>query len=244
MPRVLFRLHGRLQDFLPRHRRGRPVVCAFRGPQTVKHLLEGLDVPHPEVGWVQQNGRRVNLNTIPQDGDVLEVFPWLDGSLPLEGPPRFALDGHLGRLAAYLRMLGVDTWYAREVEDADLVNLAVAEGRIILTRDRDLLKRKAVRYGYWLRALTPREQLYEVVQRFALQRVAQPFHRCLACNAPLEPVSKAAVWAQLEPLTRRYYDEFHRCPACGRVYWKGSHYERMARLVEEVLGPDGVQEEG
>ncbi len=235
MPQVTFHLHGRLQDFLPAARRGAPVVCVFRGPQSVKHLLESLDVPHPEVGKVHCNGRAVGLAYLPADGEVLHIYPWPDGSVPPQRPPRFVLDGHLGRLAAYLRMLGLDTWYQPCVEDHILAQVAAEQARVLLTRDRGLLKRRIVRYGYWVRALYPHAQLHEVVQRFALRDVVRPFHRCLACNGRLEPVTKEEVLEHLEPLTRKYYDEFHRCRDCGRVYWKGSHYRRMLRLIQEVL---------
>lgn len=233
---VVFVLHDRLQDFLPPSQRGHPIPCAFRGPQSLKHLLESLDVPHPEVGEVRCDGRQVGLDYLPADGEVFEVFPWPDGGLPLPTPPRFVLDGHLGRLAAYLRLLGLDTWYTPQADDATLARIAAQEERVLLTRDRDLLKRRQVRYGYWVRALQPRRQLAEVVQRFALRRYARPFHRCLACNGWLDPVPKAAVLDRLEPLTRRYYHEFRRCRQCGRVFWKGSHYRRLVRLLVEVLG--------
>ncbi len=233
MPQAVFHLHGSLQDFLPARRRGRAVVVTFRGPQSLKHLLESLDVPHPEVGRVSVNGRPAGLDYLVQDGDRIEVHPSPNGRPP--GEVRFALDGHLGRLAAYLRLLGFDTWYQPQVDDATLAEVAAQEGRILLTRDRGLLKRKVVRYGYWVRNLNPRAQLREVVTRFSLREAAQPFSRCLACNGPLVPVSKAEVWDRLEPLTQRYFDEFHRCPQCGRIYWKGSHYDRLQRLVDEIL---------
>lgn len=236
MPQARFRLYGPLEDFLPARQRGKILPVTFRGPQSVKHLLESLDVPHPEVGEVYVNGIPAHLDYLVQPGDFVEAHPSPNGLPPTEDI-RFALDGHLGRLAAYLRLLGFDTWYQPQVDDADLAQRAAAEERILLTRDRDLLKRKIVRYGYWVRHLDPEAQLREVVERFNLREHARPFQRCLACNGLLKPVPKAEILHLLEPLTKRYFDEFHRCEQCGRIYWQGSHYQRLLRLVNDILAP-------
>lgn len=222
---------GRLNDFLPRDQREQVIPIEFRERQSVKHLAESLGVPHPEIGEVQVNGQSEALNVITQDQDRVEIHPIPDGYLD---EPRFVLDIHLGRLTAYLRMLGFDCLYETEYDDAQLAEIAGGEKRILLTRDRRLLMRKAVTDGYCLRSLGSLEQLTEVVQRFALARRAMPFHRCLRCNHLLEPISKEAVLDRLQPLTRKYFDEFHICPACGQIYWKGSHYEKMEKLVEEI----------
>ncbi len=235
MPQAHFRLYGALEDFLPARRRGQVITLTFRGPQSLKHLLESLDVPHPEVGRVTANGAPVSLSYLVQAEDYIEAYPAPPGR-PAEGEVRFVLDGHLGRLAAYLRLLGYDTWYQPQADDATLARVAAEEGRVLLTRDRGLLKRKTVRWGYWVRHQDPLAQLREVVARFDLRRDARPFTRCLACNGLLEPVPKAVVLDQLEPLTRRYFHEFHRCTQCGRVYWKGSHYQRLRAIVDEILG--------
>jgi len=152
------------------------------------------------------------------------------------GEPRFVLDGHLGRLASHLRMLGLDCLYSSAFEDEELAQASAEEGRILLTRDRRLLMRKIVTQGYLLRSLDSDEQLCEVVKRYELWQWVKPFRRCLRCNHPLETVSKEAVLERLEPLTKRYFDEFRICPACDQVYWKGSHYERMLELIAQVAG--------
>ncbi len=205
----------------------------FRGRQSVKHLAESLGAPHPEIGRVQVNGRDEATGWITQDGDRVEVHP-IENGCPIE--PRFLLDCHLGRLNAHLRMLGFDCSYQNDYDDAMMTGIAQREARILLTRDRRLLMRKVIQHGYCLRSLEPLEQLTEVVQRFDLTDKIQPFHRCLRCNHPLEPVDKEAVIDRLEPLTKLYFDEFHICPACRQIYWKGSHYERMLKLVERIGG--------
>ncbi len=228
MKRAYFIFLRDLDYFLPLGKRKAAVECTFRGNQSVKHLIESLGVPHTEVGKILANGRLISLNHITRDGDQIEVHPPAPGC-PLE--PRFLLDNHLGKLAAYMRMLGFDCLYHNTYEDDELADLVHQEERILLSRDRRLLMRKVVVHGYCPRSLEPGEQLVEVVRRFDLAGKITPFRRCLRCNHPLEPVSKQAVLHRLEPLTKKYFDEFHLCPACNQVYWKGSHYERMQKLI-------------
>ncbi|HLE15399.1 MAG TPA: Mut7-C RNAse domain-containing protein [Anaerolineales bacterium] len=243
------RLHllGRLVVFLPTSKRSGQLALSFRDRPAVKHLLEAHGVPHTEVGQLRAGGERIDFSYLPQDGDLIEVFPaspgldelsglHRDGRLTIE--PRFLLDNHLGRLAALLRMLGFDCLYRNDYQDEYLAQIAASGERILLSRDRRLLMRKIVRYGYCLRSLAPGEQITEVLERFALAEHIHPFHRCLRCNTPLQAVEKSEILEKLKPLTQLYYDEFHRCPACGQVYWKGSHYERMVARLEQLLpGP-------
>lgn len=231
MSTASFLFLGRLKDFLPRDQRGQDILIPFRGRQSIKHLAESLGVPHPEIGQVQINGRAGTLGTITQDGDRVEVHPIPNGS-PLE--PRFLIDNHLGRLAAYLRILGFDCLYQSDYEDAEMADILQRDERILLSRDRRLLMRKVVAHGYCLRSLDSREQLVEVIERFDLEKSVTPFHRCVRCNHPLEPVSKETILDRLEPLTKQYFDEFHICPACSQIYWKGSHFERIQRWFKQM----------
>ena len=225
-----------LQPLLKRDLRGKPVNLKFQGPQSVKHLIESLGIPHTEIGPPAANGESIGLEYIVHDGDMIEVqtVPPVE----LDEEPRFVLDGHLGRLASHLRMLGLDCLYDNAYEDDELVRISVDEGRILLTRDRLLLMHKVITQGYLLRSLNSIEQLHEVVERFWLVKWVRPFQRCMNCNHLLEPVDKETVLEKLEPLTKKYYDEFKLCPACDQVYWKGSHYEKMSRLIESMAGQD------
>lgn len=229
MRRASFQFFGRLQDFLSKNQQGQTISVDFQGQQSVKHLAESLGVPHPEIGQVEVNGQTGALDQIAQDGDDVQLYPVPNGC-PIE--PRFVLDNHLGRLTAYLRMLGFDCMYRNDYADQELAETAQQEGRILLTRDRRLLMRKAVSYGYCLRSLDSLEQVREVILRFDLTNQSHPFHRCLRCNHALEPVAKEKVLDRLEPLTKLYFDEFQICPACQQIYWKGSHYEKMEKLVK------------
>jgi uncharacterized protein with PIN domain len=144
---------------------------------------------------------------------------------------RFVADVHLGKLARRLRLFGLDTAYRHDADDAALVDTADQERRILLTRDRALLKRRAVTHGYFIRETNPHGQLVEVLRRFGPLDV-QPFSRCLRCNDILRDAPKSTVDAVLLPRTRQHYDAFEICGGCGRVYWKGSHWKRLKQTID------------
>lgn len=237
------RFHGELNWFLGGAQRGATLPFPVGDRPAVKHPIETLGAPHPEVAGILVNGAAVGFGHRLEPGDAVEVFPQdaapPEAALllrpPLPRPARFALDTHLGRLAAYLRMLGVDTWYRNDAGDALLAAVAADEERVLLSRDRGLLKRSAVTWGYCPRSTDTRAQLLAVIARYQLQGELRPWQRCLRCNGELVPVEKAAVLDQLEPKTRLYYDEFRRCAGCGQVYWQGSHHTRMDAFLRDLL---------
>jgi uncharacterized protein with PIN domain len=244
MPRATFRFYEELNDFLPAARRKVDFEHEWRSPDSIKHLIEALGVPHTEVDLILVNGRSVDFAYHPRDGDRISVYPVFESlditpvthlrPQPLR-ETRFVLDGHLGRLAAYLRMLGFDTVWASQAEDETLAHVSHDEQRILLTRDRGLLKRSAVTHGYCVRADLPRDQLREVVARFDLKAAARPFTRCLACNDRLRSVPLNAVKDKVPPNVLRSQVDFWQCQGCGKVFWPGSHYRRMAQLLSEIL---------
>jgi uncharacterized protein with PIN domain len=229
---AIFVFFEQLNDFLAKPMRGTEVRTSCKGNPSVKHLIEALGVPHVEVGRVAVNGKAGGMGYRVQSGDRIEIHPPLPGLLV---EARFLLDNHLGRLAVYLRMLGFDSLYQSDYQDVQLAEIAAREVRILLTRDRRLLMRKAVKYGYCPRSLEPEMQLREVIHRFDLSSSILPFQRCLRCNGMLHPVSKAEVMDRLEPLTKKYYDTFAICPTCDQVFWQGSHYSRMTDLIQRIL---------
>jgi hypothetical protein len=151
--------------------------------------------------------------------------------------PRFVVDANLGQLARYLRLLGFDVVYRNDFTDREVARIASEEKRIVLTRDRALLQHKIITHGYFVRAVKPREQVREILARMDLYRELHPFTRCLRCNGELEDVDKQAVLHQLEPKTKKYYERFRRCKACGQAYWKGSHFNRMEKLCDYFMTP-------
>jgi uncharacterized protein len=232
-----FQFAPELCALLPRERRGGDFDYTFNGPQTIKHLVESVGIPHTEIGPLKANGEPVGSDYLVQLSDRIEIASPSEGNGGSSGSePRFVLDIHLGRLTAHLRMLGMDCFYPdREYSDLQLALASVEQERILLSRDRHLLMYKFITQGYLLRSLEPEEQLLEVVQRFSLRCWIRPFQRCLRCNHPLQPVSKAEVLHRLEPLTRLYFEEFSICTACDQVYWKGSHHEHMLALIERAV---------
>jgi hypothetical protein len=237
MPVAQFRFYGELNDFLPKEKRETLFIYPFEDHQSIKHLIEARGIPHPEVGLIWVNGSSRDLSSLIKEGDLVEVFPISQGTLNHDDfpqSPRFILDNHLGRLAAYLRMLGFDCLYRNDYEDEELAMVASQEGRILLTRDIRLLMRRTVRYGYWVRVKNPRLQIVEVLKRYRLFDEIVPFRRCLRCNGQLRLVPKEEVLDRLETLTRQYFDEFHLCPDCSQVYWKGSHWERMQKFIQNL----------
>jgi uncharacterized protein with PIN domain/sulfur carrier protein ThiS len=247
MDRAYFHFHGSLNDFLPRRQRQTVIERQFDWRASIKDMIESLGVPHAEISLIVVNGRSVGFDHIVQAGDKIDIYPCTEVvdvparvylRPPLPDEPGFVLDVHLGRLASYLRMMGFDTLYNNNSLDQDLALIAYREERILLTRDVGLLKRSIVIHGYYVRSTVPRQQIVEVLGRFDLMDKVKLFMRCLKCNGLLQRVEKAAIMHQILPETARYHDEFCQCQTCGQVYWKGSHYERMQRLIKEVLGKE------
>lgn len=229
-----FRFHDELNDLLrPDLRdRGFEWPCAERA--TAKHAIEALGVPHTEVGRVLVDGQLAGLGHLLRETDSLDVFP-AAATHPAAGDPapRFLADAHLGGLARRLRLLGFDTELARDAPDRSLADLADGDGRIVLSRDRELLKHRRVARGRYVRARTTEEQLREVVAHFGLRENVRQFSRCLECNAPLRPASLAEVADRLPPRVAADQTEFTLCTRCARVYWPGSHWQRLRAVVSE-----------
>lgn len=227
-----FHFHGEVNDFLPSSKRDLQFKQIVGVTDTVKHIVESLGVPHTEVGYITVNGKELPSSERLREEDDVEVFPHV---MPIFlAHARFVLDGHLGRLAAYLRMLGFDTWYDRWADDTQLAAVASGEQRLLLTRDVGLLKRREVQQEYCVRSHKPHDQLREISRRFALRSQFMPFRRCMDCNGPLCSVTKEEVADQLPPHTRETKNEFSRCQHCGKVFWRGSHYARMLGWIEEL----------
>jgi uncharacterized protein with PIN domain len=232
-----------LNDFLSTEKRNKLFTHKLQQSAGIKDIVESLGVPHTEVDVILVNDQSVDFRYRVHAGDIIRVYPVTDslGSVSiihlqadLPSEIRFILDAHLGRLAAYLRMLGFDSLYRNDYEDPVLADISVTEQRILLTCDRRLLMRKIISHGYFVRSRQPREQLREVMHHFSLISLMHPFTRCMYCNNPIQPVKKEAIQDRLQPRTLKYYDEFWQCPACRRIYWQGSHYQRMLKIIDEI----------
>ena len=240
-----FRFYEELNDFLPRERRKRDIPYRFKGKPSVKHAIEAHHVPHTEVDLIIVNGESVGFDHPLAAGNRVAVYPVFEGLdispiLKLRPAPlrntAFLLDVHLGKLAKLLRMLGFDAAFDWRLDDRGIIRRALAEHRIILTRDRRLLHARVVTHGCCIRSQDPTEQMGEVLRRFDLYRNVQPFTRCLTCNGLLGDVSKKEVLHLLEPKSQLYYDVFRRCGDCGQIYWKGSHFKGLEEQVRKLRG--------
>ena len=239
-----FRFYEELNDFLPPNRRKFAFDYAFNGTPSVKDSIEAIGVPHPEVDLILVDDVSVGFDHLLNGDERVAVYPMFErvDITPLTRlrpnplrEPRFVLDVHLGKLARYLRLLGFDTICDRDYVDATIVAVSVEERRLILTRDKGLLKRKEVTRGYWLRNTQPRLQIAEVIEVFDLRRIACAFSRCMICNHTLETVNEAHVRGALPAGLRGQFERVSRCPGCRRLYWPGSHYVRLVDLVQDLI---------
>ncbi|MFW2440165.1 MAG: Mut7-C RNAse domain-containing protein [Arenicellales bacterium] len=240
---INIRFYEELNDFLPQDQRKIDVSHQLKQARSIKDLIESIGVPHTEVDLIIVNGESVDFNYLVHDGDRISVYPVFESldisplnhcqPKPLRNT-RFVLDTHLGRLAAYLRMLGFDTLYRNDYDDPELARTSIDEHRILLTCDRQLLMRKQIIHGYFVRSRQPQQQLLEVLLRFDLLNNQQPFTRCMDCNGNLRPVNKQQIEARLSPDTKKYYSDFFQCEICNKIYWEGSHYQKMKKMIERV----------
>ncbi len=243
---VTYRFYAELNQFLAAERRGHEFGCRCARAATAKHMIEALGVPHTEVELVLVNGESVGFERVLGDADRVAVYPKFEA---LDVTPlvrvrervlrqtRFVADAHLGGLAHLLRMTGFDTLYDNHFRDDEIECIAAAQGRIVLTRDRELLKRRGVTQGCYVRALRSELQLREVFDRRDLAGSAQAFTRWLSCNALLRAIDKAQVAPRLSPGVRERYERFATCDGCARVFWEGMHWRRMRELVDALLVP-------
>ena len=247
MVTATFRFYEELNDFLPRERRGHEFCSPCARMATTKHMIEALGVPHTEVELVLLNGESVGFGVVLREGDRVAVYPKFEA---LDVTPllrvrthalrvmRFVADAHLGGLARLLRMTGFDTLYDNHFEDEEIERIAESQGRIVVTRDRDLLKRRGITHGCYVHALRSALQLREIFDRLDLARAARPFTLCMNCNAPLRAIDKALVAPALPPAVHERYQRFSACDVCSGVFWEGSHWQRMRAVVDGLLGDD------
>jgi uncharacterized protein len=243
MALVTLRFYAELNDFLPAGRRRRDWPLACEVPAPVRHVIEGCGVPHTEVELIMRGGESIGLEAPVADGDRIAVYPMFESfdvrpllrlrPQPLRRP-RFLADAHLGALARALRMLGFDTLWYNDLGDAALVRLAAAEGRILLTRDRQLLMRRGVTHGCHLRQAANRDQLAYLIRRLQLCGEIAPFTRCMACNTTIAPADPATVSGSVPAAVYARHQDYWRCPACERVYWQGSHWRAMQGRIRDL----------
>jgi uncharacterized protein with PIN domain len=233
--------HGDLGFFRRSRLGGEIVERTLHEKTSVKDVIESCAVPHPEVGSILVDGQPVNFAHVVEKNAMVDVYPvqslptqFEKHQLQIHCIKRFVVDGHLGKLARNLRLLGFDVAYDQQAQDRQLLGVMESEDRALLTRDRRLLMHAIVKAGYCPRSQNSDEQTIEVIRRFDLFDSIAPFTRCLRCNAPLQEVAKADVIEKLEPLTKIYYERFRRCTGCGQIYWAGSHFSKLQKRLDEI----------
>ncbi|NOZ03133.1 MAG: Mut7-C ubiquitin/RNAse domain-containing protein [FCB group bacterium] len=240
---VYLRFYEELNDFLAPERRKVRFEKQLLLPTTVKDLIQSCGVPHTEVDLILVNGESVDFDYLVKNQDDISVYPVFE-SLDIsdvtrlqERPLRklsFTADSHLGKLARRLRLLGLDVTFDRNIGSRELVKQAVSQKRVLLTRNRQLLMPNVIQRGYCVRSDQADEQAMEVIRRFDLGDSLNPFSRCLSCNGMLEPVPKEEILHRLPPMTKETYERFFQCQNCHKIYWPGSHFEKLNQFVEAV----------
>jgi len=249
MYRITIRFYEELNDFLSRERRKRDIDCTFNGRRSVKDLIESFLVPHVEVDLILVNGESVDFNYIVRDGDRISVYPVFESfdigrTTMLRPKPlreiKFVLDVHLRKLARRLRLLGFDVNYAEHRDDPELAHISQSEGRVLLTRDRQLLMHRIVDRGLYVRNTDPEKQVLEVLERLDLWEGIRPFSRCIKCNGSVESLDYEGagedIILKIPPGVREWCTEYYRCASCGQIYWKGSHYDKLLLIVKKIIG--------
>lgn len=155
-------------------------------------------------------------------------------SFKKSGTPKFIADCHLGKLAKYLRLMGVDTLFFPHIEDDALIAMANDQNRTILTRDRSLSQRKNASV-FFLDSTDTQEQLKTLIKHYKLKEHSASFSRCIVCNTPLQVIEKERIIERLPKKVQKYFDYFEYCPTCDRVYWQGDHYRHMMAYLDQVL---------
>ncbi len=241
---IRIKVHGSLNDFLHKEPKDQSLLTAyFELNPSVMDLIESKGIPHTAIFKIKVNGATESREYNVVSGDKVEIFPFEmvdpNNFEPIFScPSAFIADSHLAKLGRNLRLLGLDTLIHKEVKKRETIRLSNTEKYMILTRDLGLLRHGSTRYGYWVRSEDPTLQLEEILSRFELKKRLQPFSRCMSCNGCLEETTLNEVRKNVPPKVKEWCDRFHRCKKCGKVYWKGSHYdklkEKVKRLIEKI----------
>lgn len=244
MPKGTFRFYEELNDFLPKHRRKTDFEAGFKGKRSIKDMIEALGVPHTEIDLVLVNGKSVDFNYILQDGDQVSVYPVFESlnitdvtllrKIPLRRN-KFIADINLGDIVKYMRVLGFDLYYDPLLATREIIEISKREHRIILTKSRKLLKFKDVTHGIFIHRGTTTEQIKRIIDYLNIKDNIKPFSRCLRCNTLLKSVPKEKIFDKIPPKTKEFCDEYAHCKSCDKIYWKGTHFINMKKVITQIL---------
>lgn len=249
MYHVIIRYHDELNFFLKRNQRDNDIFYSFSGRRSVKDLVESMGIPHVEVDLILVNGLSEDFSYIVNNGDRINVYPEAGASempdaaglrLPCLTETKFVLDVHLRKLARGMRLLGFDADFSDDRDDAELAGISHIENRILLTCDRQLLMRKIVSRGYIIRSRIPDIQIVEVIEKFHLRDLINPFTRCIECNGIIESIDiKHADYIEeagrIPEGVLSWCNDYFLCASCRKIYWRGSHYDRLSVKIENFI---------
>ena len=248
---ITIRFYEELNDFLPKAMRKRDIDYSFPGRRSIKDLVESMGVPHVEVDLILVNGESVDFGYIVRAGDRISVYPVFESfsikevTHLREKPLRdikFVLDVHLGKLARRMRLLGLDTDFRMDRDDGELADISAKTNRILLTRDVELLKRKQIERGIFVRNTDPDKQIIEIINKFDLRSFIKPFERCIECNGKINKLNYedniGLIKEKVPPGVLSWCTEFYSCSSCDKIYWKGSHYDKLVKIINNTIYPD------
>ena len=242
-PCVYLLFHKDLQTLLPGKRAAKVLKYALTRRASLKDIIESQGIPHTEVAQILLKKKELGFGFNPVGGEEIDILPFSDEisvftSTMLRSQPfcslKFMVDINARKLARNLRIIGIDTTMVPVARLVEIGSIATSQQRILITRNRELLKCNTVIHGHLLRSENHVIQLQEVVKRYKLKPHIKPYTRCTICNGDLRSTTKQAVYQRLEPLTRKYFNTFKLCKDCEKVYWQGSHHDQMQQLVTEV----------
>jgi uncharacterized protein len=238
--KIILKFEPEFDFFLAKIHRAGPVDYCLNRQASVKDIIESFGIPHTEVGKITFDDQEIDFSTLPRVSGVIQVFgidppfsvlsPSLLRPVPLNYI-EFVADVNVIRLGRLMILLGLDVCYSSTYSDSDIADIAQTQGRIVLTRDTGLLKRKKIVFARRVKANLPDDQLIEIIDFFGLEPLISLFSRCTHCNVQLMPVEKQTVLHLLEPKTKRYFDTFLQCPRCKKVFWKGSHCDKIQQKI-------------
>jgi hypothetical protein len=244
MSKGIFRFYEELNDFLPKHKRKTTFETEFKGKRSIKDMIEALGVPHTEIDLILVNGKSVDFNYILQDEDRISVYPVFESlnitnvTLLRKTPLRehkYIADTSLGNIVKYMRILGFDLYYDPLLSTREIIEISKKENRIILSKSKKLLKFKDVSHGIFIRPGTSIEQIRRLIDYLDIKDNIKPFSRCLRCNALLKSVAKEKILDRIPPKTKEFCDEYVQCQSCDKIYWKGTHFINMKKIVRKIL---------
>jgi len=244
MPKATFRFYEELNSFLPKHRRKTDFEVMFKGKRSIKGMIEALGVPHTEVDLILVHGNSVDFTYILQDKDRVSVYPVFESlniadvthlrKIPLRRS-KFIADINLGNIVKYMRALGLDLFYDSLLSPHEIIEISKRENRIILTKSRNLLMFKEVTHGIFIRSGTTIEQIKRIIDYLDIKDDIKPFSRCLRCNSLLSAIEKENILDKIPPKTMEFCDEYVQCQSCDKIYWKGTHFINMKRVLKQIL---------